>query len=307
MTRRHHLTVAVDGVELDGWKTAAIESDILTPGDAFTLTRGYDALAYKRLRLDAEVTLLVDGTPILNGFIETRRGNWQGFTIAGKDRVARMVAESAPLDLDLAGRDLVSVAGELAAPWFERIVLSNAENRELMRGGGRKGHGRPLLNPSTDARRVAPGASKWEALDELLQRAGYLAWSSGDGQSLIIARPGFGQEVLHVFHVAEGSCNCADISYNESNASRYALIVAIGTGRGDDLNHAAHSLARWAASRDNPEALDGTGENFLHAKRLVLPVEATSVEDCQRQADQERAEREAQAFQVDILAWSWGQ
>ena len=111
--REHHLVVSVDGQEIDGWASATIESDLLTPADAFTLMRGYDTRAYKLLRLDADILILIDGAPMMRGFVETRRGNWQGFTISGKDRIGRMVAESAPLGLRFAARDLW---GPAAAP-----------------------------------------------------------------------------------------------------------------------------------------------------------------------------------------------
>lgn len=303
-----HLTVSVEGIEIDGWSSASIESDILTPSDAFTLAHAHDDKAFARLRLDAEMTICVDGIPMLNGFVEERRGDWRGFTVSGKDRVARMVAESAPLDLDFRDQDLASIAAELTQPWFERVVFSNAQNRDIMRGRGHKARGRrePLLNPSTDDRRVAPGASKWEALEELLDRAGYLAWSSADGRALIIAKPDFDQEVQCTFHVTRDGSNCADISYRESNTSRYASIVTVGTGRGDSVNYAANTAHRVGIAKDDPDTFNGVGNHFLRQKRLVMPVEATSVAECQRLAEREYARREAASFSVEIQAWGWG-
>ena len=303
------LRVEVDGQAIDGWQEATIESDVLTPADAFTLTRAYEPKIFELLRLDAEVTISIDDAPILNGFVETRRGDFSRFTVSGKDRVGRMVAESAPLDLTYAGRDLESVTRELAAPWFDRVVFSNADNRDVMRGRGKKARGRrrPLLNAGTDARKVAAGTSKWQALDELLERAGYLAWSSADGRSLIIAQPDYDQDVQFAFHSDAVGSNCAGMTYRESNASRYAAIVTAGVGRGDDANYAVNVAQRVGIARDNAATFDGVGRSFLHPKRLVLPVEARSVEECQRLAEKERAEREAAAFEVEITAWSWGQ
>ena len=291
----HILTVSAGGVDIDGWKSASIESDLLTPGDAFTLSHAYDPRAYAALRLDAEVTISIDHTPVMNGFIESRQGDWSGFTVSGKDRVGRMVAESAPFGLDFRDRDLLGVATELAAPWFGRVVLSNAENRDLMRGPGKKARdrGASLLNPGTDDRHVAPGASKWEALDDLLHRAGYLAWSSADGRDLIIARPDFDQDPQFAFYVMPDGSNCRSIRYHESNASRYAAIVTMDRGR-------------VGVARDNPDTFNGVGKNFLHPKRLALPVEAKTEAECQRLAERERAEREAASFEVTILAWGFG-
>lgn len=308
-SREHSLIVSVAGVDIDGWISATIESDVLTPGDAFTLTHAYDPRAFALLRLDAEVTVCVDGAPILNGFIESRQGDFSSFTVSGKDRVGRMVAESAPLGLDFKGRDLLGVARELAAPWFDSVVLSNAENRDLMRGQGKKtrNRGAPLLEPRTDDRRVAPGASKWDALDDLLHRAGYLAWSSANGRDLIIARPDYDQDAQFAFYATAEASNCKNITYQESNASRYAAIVTVATGRGQDLERAAHATGRWGVARDNPETFNGVGRNFTHAKRLVIPVEAGSQAECQRLAERERAEREAVSFEVAVSVWGFGQ
>ena len=291
--RQHSLTVATEGREIDGWKSVTIESDILTPADAFTLTRGYDPRVFRLLRRDTDIEILIDGKPMMRGFVERRRGDWRGFTISGKDRIGRLVAESAPLHLDYAGRDLVAVASELAAPWFEKVKLSNAENRAVMRGRRQRAASEPLLNPRTDARQPLPGTKKWEALKELLDRAGYHAWSSADGRDLILARPDFAQEPSHHFYVGVDGSNCRSITYDENNADHYAAIVAMDSGR--------------VGSSYDGLGPDGAGEDFQFPKRLLLPVEADDVAECQRIAERERAARAARAFVVEIQAWAWGQ
>ncbi len=284
----HDFAVVVGGRELRDWEEVSIESDMLTPADSFSLTRAYDAITYDLLRNDAEVTLTIDGTPVLNGFIGRKFGNSAGFTITGKDRISRLVAESAPIAAKFDDKNLVQIAKTVVGPWFERIVLKSE-------------HGK--LVP----RRVEPGSSRYEALAEFTDRLDLHVWSSGDGRSLVMGKPDYSQDVLHTFYETIDGSNCADIFYDDNNESRCALVVTVGTGHGDNVNYAANVLHRVGVARDNPETFNGVGKNFLHPKRVVMPVEATSVEECQRLAERELAERDASAFEVTVTAHGWGQ
>ncbi|MCG8418461.1 MAG: hypothetical protein MJE77_11015 [Proteobacteria bacterium] len=302
------LTVVAHGAEIGGWSQASIDSDVLTPADAFSLSRPYDDEAFGRLPLDTEVQILVNGAPVLTGFVEERSGDYSTMTISGYDKIKRLLAESAPL-VRFGGKSLADVAGELVAPWFDRVTLSNTRNRDLLRGRGNKARARGgrLLDEPTDPRKSDPGDCKWGVLEELLERAGNLAWSSGDGNELVIAAPNYDQEAQHSFTVTGHDANCRRMRYRESNANRYALIVAAGTGYGDDANHGDAIRGRVGMARDNPASPDGTGIHFTRPKRLLMPVEARSIAECERLAQREQAKRESLAFEVEIEAYSWGE
>ena len=137
--RAHVVTIVIGGAEVGGWTDYQIESSMLAPADAFTLTRKVDRAAWNLCELDALVQVQIDGTPILTGYVEDRDADARArtMTIAGRCKGGRLVSESAPA-IQYGGLKLVELVRRLAAPWFTAISLSDARNRAVRRGKGHK-------------------------------------------------------------------------------------------------------------------------------------------------------------------------
>lgn len=308
--REHDIAVIVGGVAVRGWTEGEVQSDLLVESDVFTLTT-FDTSepALALLRKDAEVEIQIDGVTVLTGYVEDRRGGWRTLTISGKDYVGRMVAESADVSRQYGGRGIRDEAAVLAGRWFDSVALSNDANRDSLLGAGGRATSSPssIPNVETTQRRMEPGTTKMGALNDLLDRNGARAWSSADGQTLIIARPNFDQAPQFTFFDTRAASNCLAIEFADSNAPRFASILAVGSGRGTSENFGRNVIARRGIARDNPDSFDGTGRNFLQPKLMIMPVDASSSEECQRLAEREQAEREAQAFAVSVRTYDWGQ
>lgn len=274
--RQHRLTAIVDGKQVFGFTSYTIDHGFLEPASSFTLTIPASEDVWNALRTDRPVKLLIDGIPRLTGYIDEPSCRWKEgvITVIGRSKIGRLVQESAP-SVNYTGKTLVELVLELASPWFTKVVLSNARNRKLMRGKGKKASDTGALYiDSRVGRRIEPGQMRWAVIEELCRQAGYLCWASADGKELIIGQPDYVQEVqFRFFHAKPGSrrsSNILDGSVRPSTADRYSKIQVFGAGAGDAANYGLPTAARAGEVKNNPLTTHGDGKDFSAPKRLVL-------------------------------------
>lgn len=274
--RQHRLTAIVDGKEVWGFTSYAIDHGILEPADAFTLSIPADEDVWNALRADRPVKLLIDGVPRITGYIDAPACQWKDGTISvrGRSKIGRLVQESAP-SVNYTGKTLLGLVADLASPWFSKVVLSNARNRKVMRGKGKKAASTDTVYvDSRVGRRIEPGQMRWAVIEELCRQAGYICWESGDGKELIIGQLDYLQEVqFRFFHAKPGSrrsSNVLDGSVRPSTADRYSKIQVFGAGAGDVANYGLPTAARAGQAKNNPLTTHGDGKDFSAPKRLVL-------------------------------------
>lgn len=292
---RHTVSISIGGERIDGWSEYEITSSMVDAVDHFSLKRPFDAAAYRLCVKDAAVKVKIDDTTVISGFIDAREKdtdkNTSAMTIEGRDKVGRLVQESAP-SIAYDGLDLVKVAELLASPWFSRVSTSDARNRTIRLGRkGRKaaaGSEALVVKVKKKTWQHEPGQSRWKIITDLCNEAAYLVWSSADGEELIIGKPNYNQEIQ--FLVANPGENApidataVKLNFKESVADSYSLIMAIGSGRGDIANYGESTVSRRDIVRDGP-GIDGTGVDFIHPKRLILAERTMlNVEECRQYA-----------------------
>lgn len=294
--REHKIAIAINGREIGGWTEYEISTSLIEPADSFSLTRPFDRDAWTLCSRDAYVRVTIDGQPRITGFIDTRRKSAASgtFTIDGRDRVGQLVQESAPRSA-YGGASLLAVIESLASPWFQKVTLSNAHNRKVTLGkGGRvpadneaislvkakrkKSSKDPITAMFAKSRptHIDPGQSRWEVIKQLLSRAGLAAWASADGKELFVGRPNQTQSATFLFrHSAKGQSNVIDLELEASNADRYSMITAVGSGISSAADYGDAASSRAGTVLDNPDnKIDGTGRDFLFAKRLIISESA---------------------------------
>lgn len=300
--RRHYVTVVVEGKQVEGWESYRIESNMITPADNFTMRRPFDAKAWNLLERDARVRVTVDATVIVDGFIDRRRKGTSedSLEIIGRDRAGRLVQESAE-SINYEGLLLQEAISRLVEEWFGEVSLSDARNRSLRRGKGRRvaaGAEPVVINIRVPrSGRVHPGMTRWAIIEEICSKAGYLVTSSADGREIIVFKPNYKQAPQFLIaHPRTGSrtkSTCLDLTIDEDNQDRYSLITVAGAGGSDedDVNYGSNVSSRKGRWRDGP-GIDGIGRDFKYPKRLYMPErDFESNNDAQRVAELEAARR----------------
>jgi prophage tail gpP-like protein len=328
--REHRVSIAIDGKEIDGWTEYQIDTSLTEPADSFSLTRPFDIDAWRLCRRDAKVRVLIDGSPRATGFVDDRNKKTSAgtLTIGGRDRAGRLVQESAPRSA-YGGQTLLDVIKALASPWFQDVILSNAKNRKVMLGKGSKapaddqaiallkGKDGKSVDPitamfakSSGANRIDPGRKRWDVITEVASRAGLAAWASADGKTLFVGRPNQGQSATFLFrHSKRGQSNVIDLDYTESNADRYSMITALGSGASSKADYGEGACSRSGVVYDDPRnTVDGTGRDFQEPKRLILAESGVKdAAEAQRIAQRDKDRRDFERTSLTATCWHHGQ
>lgn len=303
----HAVRVVVDGKQVDGWTEYEISQGMRMPADAFSMSRPFDRAAWDLLAPDRPIKVLIDDVVVLTGFIDdsdkTDSGNDQ-ITITGRDKVGRLVQESAP-GVSFKGLTERELVKRLASPWFT-AVTGNARNRNVVRGRGRKAPvgDEPIKLDVRGGTLIEPGQTRWAAIEELLRQSGHLCWSSGDGRELILGTPNYNQAIQwSVFHPGEQSLrgkegNALGFGVKRSTGDRYSRIVVVGTGSGTAANYGPAVVARYGEAKDNPMTPDGDGTTFSAPKRLVMVDDVGSRAEATSLAKREMARRALDAARI---------
>lgn len=292
---------------------------MITPADNFVLRMPFSMTAWLTLRIDARITIKADGTTLLDGFIDkrVRHGRAGVLEIHGRDRVGRLVDESAPA-IDYTGMTITEAVKRLMSPWFDELSLTNAKNRRLRRGKGRRvaGGNEPVVTINVRVPRkgrVHPGETRWQIIHEIASRSGLIAYSSSDGKELVMGVPNRTQPAQYLFTLAApGSptkTTVKDLTITEDSGDRYSMYLCAGVGGQSDTNYGKNVTDNRGVAFDNVfNRKDGTGRDFIHAKRMFLPERGfDSYHDAQRVAELEKNRRDYKRHLVSVEAATLGQ
>lgn len=321
MPASHVMTAIVEGQQVSGWSSGNIESSIITPADRFVMRMPFSLSAWLILRNDARITIKADGTTLIDGFIDrrVRQGRAGMLEIHGRDRVGRLCDESAPA-IDYTGMTELEAIRRLTSPWFSPndIVLSNARNRRLRRGKGKRvaAGNEPVVTINVKVPRrgaVHPGETRWQLIHEILSRSGQIGYSSSDGKEFIFGKPNQGQAPQYMFALAApGSSSLTtvrDLIITEDSGERYSMYLCAGVGGQGDTNFGKNVTDNRGVAFDNPfNKVDGTGRDFIHPKRMFLPERAyDSFGDADRVAANEKARRDLKRHEISVEMHTFGQ
>jgi prophage tail gpP-like protein len=315
----HEIRIVTNGAVIGGWTGYTVHSSMLSPADDWELRRPFDLSAWNIIRRDADVQIEIDGTPIVRGIVDKRRKDAREgtMTIAGRDRAGRLVDESAP-SINYSGMTILQAFERLARPWFGKVTLSDARNRHLRVGKGKRvsGGNEPsvLINVKVPRRGIVhPGEKRSQVMHEIAARAGLIWWSSADGQEIFVGKPNQEQPAQYVFlHGKRGSSSTStvkDLIVEEDDGDRYSVIVCAGVGGATPDDFGKNTTDRRGRVFDNPlNKIDGTGRDFIHRKEMFMPErDYDSYSDAQRVARNEQIRRDYKRHVVTVEAALHGQ
>ncbi len=315
-TPSHDISAIVFGSQVTNWQTYEITVDMTRPCDSFSMRVPFSREVWDLLQPDLPIKILVDNTAILTGFIDEELvpEDDESVEIVGRCKVGRLVKESAP-SLNFAGLGIKELITAVAGEWFDFVTFSNARNRAVIRGKGRKSKaaGEPVKLNTRVNTQISPGQKRWEVIETLCKQAGFLCWSSGDGRELIVGEPNFVQEPQFRFFMPAKNSRRTDeatvrgMGVHRSTADRYSRIICVGAGSGTDANYGSSVAARYGEAKDNPITPEGDGEDFSAPCRLVIQRPVQSSADARKHAEREMAERDAHGEGMTVRCAGHGQ
>lgn len=211
------IRLAIGGLAHDTWDGWSIESDLLTPSDAFELelhTKNATRLP-EVIKEGAPCSLTLDGDRVLTGQIDefehdiSRRGI--SMRINGRDLAAPLVDCSSPF---------VSMREATLAQILDQVVKPLGAYKVEIRADQAKTRRRV---------QVEPGQTAWEALLQVAEANGLWPWVEPDGR-LIIGGPDYTTPPVGALVMREDGVgnNIERLAVRRSIANRYSQITVLG-------------------------------------------------------------------------------
>ncbi|WP_338126068.1 phage baseplate assembly protein [Pseudomonas proteolytica] len=211
------IRLAIGGLAHDTWDGWSIESDLLTPADAFELelhTKNATRLP-DVIKEGAPCSLTLDGDRVLTGQIDefehdiSRRGI--SMRINGRDLAAPLVDCSSPF---------VSMREATLAQILDQVVKPLGAYKVEIRADQAKTRRRV---------QIEPGQTAWEALLQVSEANGLWPWVEPDGR-LIIGGPDYTTPPVGALVMREDGVgnNVERLAVRRSIANRYSQITVLG-------------------------------------------------------------------------------
>lgn len=266
----------VGGLEHRDWTSYSIDSDLLTPADAWRVQLGIPAGSIPAsIAPWALVEVMLGSDLILTGRI---------------DRIERELAKDAQT-LTLAGRDGAAVLVDCSAPIFTRRQASLAEVVDLV--------ARPLgvdkVRVEQEGRKekitVEPGQRAWDLLADACEANGVWAWFEPDG-TLVVGGPDYSAAPVATLVTAldgKGN-NTLSLSVREDVTGRYSEVTVLGQTHGTEDQEGKHDIMHRETDPDVPGY-----------RPLIIPAgECDNVREAERRARKRLMDSRLEGF--DILA-----
>lgn len=211
------IRLSIGGLAHDTWDGWSVESDLLTPADAFELelhTKNSTRLP-DVVKEGAPCSLTLDGDRVLTGQIDefehdvSRQGI--SMRINGRDGAAPLVDCSAPF---------VSMREASLAQILEQVVKPLGAYKVDIRADQAKTRRRV---------QIEPGQTAWEVLLQVAEANGLWPWVEPDGR-LIIGGPDYTAAPVGTLVMREDGVgnNVQRLSVRRSIANRYSQITVLG-------------------------------------------------------------------------------
>lgn len=226
---RANVTVEIGGKEHGNWQSYNIESEFLTPADAFDLSIGLpNGVMPPDIDEGVDCVVKIEGQTILTGILDTIRHGIDKYNhtyaLNGRDRTSLLVDCSAPIT-NFKGLNLLEAIKKIAEP----LGIKKVE----LRG----------KNPDFDKTDIEPGMSAWDAIIRLANSAGLHAWSDPEG-TLIIGAADYTAEPLTklILNRKGDNNNIIRMDRERSSANRYSEVIFLGQTHGKKSDTAKNKL-----------------------------------------------------------------
>lgn len=266
--RLEPVVVSLAGREHEDWTEYEIDSDLLTPADAWRVELGVPTAKSPTLALWSQVRVRLGGETVLVGRID----GCERYTVKGERR------------LTLRGRDLAGVLCDCSAPIFSAREVDLASvvatitrplgiSRVRMEASGRR-----------EKVSIEPGMTAWDALRQVCELNGCWPWFAPDG-ALIVGGPDYTAAPVGelVLDPSGDETNVKSLTVAHDAAGLYSEVTVLGQSHGTPSASGRHDIK--AVAVDSAIAARGI-------RRPLVSVEG----DCD---SQDMADRRARKMLAD--------
>lgn len=317
--------IVINGTSYQGWTEIDMDSDILNPADAFTVSGAIP----KAKPTPAEARA---GAPA-GAFDDFREGNFCDVYVgidrqmAGVIDQVKMSADRTGARIKIAGRDkgafLVDseakhikaakytvktmIEALLEPSWgIKNVILSNEDNRKLVLGRRDKKKPRAVtpkfLQPLPRNRtKVDPGQRISSIIDMHCRRLGITWWLTAQGD-LFIGKPNYDQEAAYNFSAgALGSqipTNIESWEVARSASERFSEVKVVGQGFADPKRiwESAAPAPKYTATARDPDLV----ERGIVRKTIISDCDVLSQSEAQSRTDYESGRAQLHALTINV-------
>ncbi len=324
------IQVVFNGDAYEGWLDVDLDSDILTPADAFSLTAlipklkpqaaiaraGAQPTALDDFREGAKCDIYVGKDRQMAGVIDkvgfSGDRSQSRMKISGRDVAAYMVDCEAKA-LKVSKYTVKTLMQALIDPSFgiKEIIFSNEENRKLIKGKRDKKKGAStsgfiFANPARPSQiKIDPGQRIAAILDTHTKRLGITWWMTADGK-LFLGKPNYKQDAAYKFAFGADPNNIESYEVERSIENRFSELQVNGQGiaskGGSFLAHSGGKPNYKGTARD-PDLQ----ERGIIRKTIIADSDVTSRQEAQHRADIEMGRRRLDAVVIKIKVPDFGQ
>jgi len=288
------VALLVAGKAHDEWSSYEVDSDLLTPADAWRVRLGLplDAAGENPLPSDvvpgATCELRVGNDLVMTGRIDDMRvrvdKRGHSLEITGRDGAATLLDCSAPL---VGGRKLglEDIITRVVRPLgMTRISLAMAKSVARQR----------------EKVTVEPGDTAWDTLAHVAEANGVWPWMDPDG-TLVIGGPDYSDATnppVATLCLAQrkagelGTTNVSSMERRASVAERYSTITVLGQTHGTEATGGKHGL--------KSSAVDPDLGAVWPRRKIITDYEADSVAVCRSRAQKLLADSRLKGFELRV-------
>ncbi|MBI5435961.1 MAG: phage tail protein [Nitrosomonadales bacterium] len=212
------------------WSGYEIDSDLLTPADAWHVTLGMtDGRMPPVVAAGAPVVVKIGGETVMTGRVDEISHQVgkasHTFTMSGRDQAAVLVDCSAPVFVARMA-SLNEIVAKIVRPLGITKIHPDAENIRT----------REKIN-------IEPGDSAWDALAHAAEANGLWPWFEPDG-TLVIGGPDYSAPVVAtlVLRKSGKGNNVIGLAKQESVHGRYSEVTVLGQTHGTEQEQGKHAL-----------------------------------------------------------------
>jgi len=271
------IVLRVAGLEHRDWTSYSIESDLLTPADAWRVSLGIPAGEIpSSVAPWARVEVLLGGDLILTGRI---------------DRIERELAKDTQT-LSLSGRDGAAALVDCSAPIFTRREASLEEVVDLV--------ARPLgidkARVDAQGRRkkveIEPGMTAWDALQDVCEANGCWAWMEPDG-TLAVGGPDYAAAPVATLVMTTGGKgnNAKSLTVREDVSSRYSEVTVLGQTHGTEEEDGKNDIMHRGTDPDVPG----------YRPLIIAEGECDDVDEAKRRAKKTLMDSRLEGFEITAV------